>query len=134
MESVNLGDIFYRVNTSLNILRDKVVMEMDGQTWVRYKKPIREYTIEKYTVVGIISYELNTDKNNDKNLSKYLEETGLPLNQNIILCSDDGHYDNWEIVCLNKYLYKNLEDAENCIKIKQEKDKDSNIPSGHSLK
>lgn len=56
LNNVNVGDKFYRVTEkNLAFNRKKIYREIDGQDWFRYETPLREYSISTYTILGILT-------------------------------------------------------------------------------
>lgn len=53
---LKVGDKFYKIQEKLNTFsRKKVTMtDADGVEWYRYDKPIRSYSIDEHTIVGIV--------------------------------------------------------------------------------
>lgn len=57
---MKVGDVFFGVNernTAYN--RKKIHRVIDGQDWFMYDKPIREYDVVEYQVLGVLEKKLD---------------------------------------------------------------------------
>ena len=58
-EKLKVGDVFYCVKEkNLALTRKKIYRVIDGEDWFKYDNPLREYQIEKITILGIIRKSL----------------------------------------------------------------------------
>lgn len=51
---IEIGDTIYKLKRNNFGYPDKEYIEIDGQTWFRYKEEKEKYTLEKYTVSGFL--------------------------------------------------------------------------------
>lgn len=71
-----IGEIFYSVEDRFNILRNKITMKDDeGNVWYRYEKPMREFFVKKWEVVGKLEKVLSGDFNREGILEDFELDT-----------------------------------------------------------
>lgn len=59
VNELKVGDVLYRVREkNLAFTRKKIHRVIDGEDWFKYDTPLREYEIEKITILGILRKSL----------------------------------------------------------------------------
>ena len=59
INALKIGDVLYQVKeNNLAFTRKKIHRVIDGEDWFKYDNPLREYKIEKITILGIIRKSL----------------------------------------------------------------------------
>lgn len=69
IDAAKVGDMFYVVYETANFLtRQKEVKIFDGEEWYKYNKPMRDYMVECYTIIGVIDHIFDGDEPSIRNI------------------------------------------------------------------
>ena len=105
-DELKVGDVLYIVKEkNLAFSRKKIHRVIDGEDWFKYDSPLREYEIEKITILGILRKTLEGTYDNITNYdldSEFYVEYVNPRQT----MRDDFYFDD------NQEYFKSEEEAE----------------------
>ena len=117
-ETLQVGDIFYRVKERNQFFtRKKIHKEIDGVDWFRYDRPVREYKISTYTIIGILEPILR---------GKWPDDESFSLETEYYVETDEGH--TFTTYFDEDKFFSNYDDAVSHMKKLEDQAKEMDMP------